>query len=133
MGRRACEQQVGVADGVQRRGAAEGAANLIAADRFANVMHDDQRRLGGIAQPQQALTQRRHRARIVFVLVVGGVQRVEHDHLGGGLMRGIEKVTQSLRRTEQMADRRACPPAGSDRRRLLRIGASPPDAQQTAA
>ena len=44
MGRRAREQQVGVAHGVQRRGAAEGAADLFAADRFAHVMHHDQRR-----------------------------------------------------------------------------------------
>ena len=33
----------------------------------------DERRFGGITQPQQALAQRRHRARIVLVLVVGGV------------------------------------------------------------
>jgi len=38
MGRRAREQQVGVADGVQRRGTAESAADLFAADRFADMM-----------------------------------------------------------------------------------------------
>src|SRR5260370_20217099 len=99
------QQQVGVADRMARRRAAESAANLVTADRFAYMMHDDQLRLGRITQPQQALTQRRHRARIVFVLVVGGVQSVEHDDLGGGLTGGVEKVTQSLRSAEQMADR----------------------------
>jgi hypothetical protein len=49
MGGRACQQQVGVADGVQRRRTAEGTADLFAADRFADVMHDDERRLGRIA------------------------------------------------------------------------------------
>src|SRR5258708_33123814 len=42
---RAREQQVGVADGVQRRRTAEGAADLFAADRFADVVHHHERRL----------------------------------------------------------------------------------------
>jgi hypothetical protein len=37
MGRRPREQQIGVADRVQCRGTAEGAADLFAADRFANI------------------------------------------------------------------------------------------------
>src|SRR5258708_38528793 len=45
---RARQQQVGVADGVQRRGTAKGTADLFTADRFANVVHDDERRLGRI-------------------------------------------------------------------------------------
>jgi hypothetical protein len=61
------------------------------------------RGLGSIAQPQEALAQRRHQTRIVFVLVVSGVQRVEHDYLGGGLTGGVEKVIQSLRCAEQIA------------------------------
>ena len=68
-------------------------------------MDDDERRLGGIAQPQQTLTQRRHRACIVLILIVSGVQRVEHDHLGGGLPGRVEKVIQALRGTEQIAAR----------------------------
>jgi hypothetical protein len=35
---------------MQRRGTAEGAADPFAADRFANVLHDDERRLGRIAE-----------------------------------------------------------------------------------
>jgi hypothetical protein len=42
---------------MQRRGTAEGAADLFAADRFTNVVHDDERRLGRIVEPQQALAQ----------------------------------------------------------------------------
>ena len=40
--------------------------------------------LRSIAQAQQALAQRRHGARIVFILIVSGVERVQHDDLGGG-------------------------------------------------
>src|SRR5437868_4026199 len=36
--RRARQQQVGITHGVERRGAAEGAADLIASDRLAHVM-----------------------------------------------------------------------------------------------
>jgi len=67
MRRRRRQEQVRVAHGVQRRGAAEGAADLIAPDRFAHVMHHDECRFGSIAQPQQALAQRRHGARIVLI------------------------------------------------------------------
>jgi hypothetical protein len=66
-------------------------------------MHDYESRFGSIAQPQQALAQGRHRTRIVFVLVVGRVQRVEHDHLGGSLTGGEEKVIESLRCAQQIA------------------------------
>jgi len=82
---------------------AKGAADLFTADRFAHVMHHDERGLGSIAQPQQALTQRRHRTGIVLILVVGGVQRVEHDHLRGDLTGGVEKVIESLRCAQQIA------------------------------
>ena len=34
---------------------------------------------------------------------MGGVQRVQHDHLGGGLTGGVEEVIQTLRRAEQIA------------------------------
>lgn len=54
------EQQVGVADGVQRRGTAEDAADLFAPDGFAHEMHDNERSFGCVAQPQQALAQGGH-------------------------------------------------------------------------
>jgi len=57
-------------------------------------MHHDERGLGSIAQTQQTLAQRRHRTGIVLVLIVSGVQRVEHDHLSGGLTGGIQKVAR---------------------------------------
>jgi hypothetical protein len=34
---------------------------------------------------------------------VSGVQRVEHDHLGGGLPGSVEKVIESLRCAQQIA------------------------------
>ena len=37
---------------MQRRRAAEGAADLVAADRFTYMMHDDQRRLGTLIWQQ---------------------------------------------------------------------------------
>src|SRR5947209_17250811 len=42
-------------------------------------------------------------ARIVFVLIVRGIERVENDDLGGGGPRGGHEVVQSLRGAEQMA------------------------------
>src|SRR6202521_1210055 len=66
-------------------------------------MHHDERRLGSIAQAQQGLAQRRHGARVVFILIVSGVKRVQDDDFGGGSLSGGEEVIQSLRRAEQMA------------------------------
>src|SRR6266478_279649 len=88
---------------MQSAGAAEGAANLVAADRFADMMHYDESGAGSVAQAQQRLAQGRHGARIVFVLIVRGVERVENNDLGGGGPRGGHKVVQALRGAEQMA------------------------------
>jgi hypothetical protein len=44
-----------------------------------------------------------HRTGIVLVLIVSGIQRIQHDHLGGGLTGGVEKVIESLRRAQQIA------------------------------
>ena len=55
---------------MQRAGAAESAANLVAADRFADMMHHHERGARSVAQAQQRLAQGRHGARIVFVLIV---------------------------------------------------------------
>ncbi len=53
--RRPGEQQVTVAYRMQGAGAAKGAADFEARDRFANMMHHDQSSLRGIAQAQQGL------------------------------------------------------------------------------
>ena len=78
------QQQVAVAHGMQGAGAAEGAADLVTADGFAHVMHHDERGARSIAQAQQALAQSGHGARVVFILIVGGVERVQDDDLGSG-------------------------------------------------
>src|SRR5208337_2078743 len=54
---RPCEQQVAVAHRMQSAGAAKGAADLVTADGFADVVHDDESSAGGIAQTQQRLAQ----------------------------------------------------------------------------
>ena len=78
------QQQITVADRVPGARAAKGAADLVAADGFADVMHDDERGAGGFAQSQQTLAQGRHGTRVVFVLIVRGVERVENNDLGRG-------------------------------------------------
>ncbi len=101
--RRSGEQQVAVTHGIQSAGTAEGAADLITADGFVHVMHHDQGGARSFAQTQQALAQSGHGAGIVFVLIVGGAQRVQDGNLGGGGTGGSEEVIQALRRTEEMA------------------------------
>jgi hypothetical protein len=81
----------------------EGAADFITANRFAYMMHHHQSGARGVAQPQQRLTQSRHRPRIVFVLIVRGIERIENNDFSGGGARGGHKVGESLRRAEQMA------------------------------
>src|SRR5260370_31164386 len=87
---------------MQRAGAAEGAANLVAADGFADMVHYNQSGPGSVAQAQQRLAESRHGAGIVFVLIVSGVERVEDDHLGGGGLGGGEEVIHSLGCAEPM-------------------------------
>ena len=100
--RRAGEQHVTVADGVQRPAAAEGAADLIAADGLAQVVNDDQGGLGYVAQPQQCLAESSHGARVIFILIVSGVERIQNNDLrGGGLGRG-QKVVEPLGAAEEM-------------------------------
>ena len=100
--RRASKPRSGPAPPVDASRCAK-ASRLFAADRFADLMDHDERRTGRIAQVQRTLAQRRHRARVVSILVVSGVQRVEHDHLSGGLPDGVKEVIQSLRRAEEIA------------------------------
>src|SRR5438876_11921333 len=47
------EQQITVAYRMQGAGAAKGAADLVTADGFADMVHDDESGAGGIAQAQQ--------------------------------------------------------------------------------
>lgn len=103
LGRRPGEKHVTVAYRMEGAGATKGAADLETRDRFADMMHHDERSFGSIAQAQQGLAQRRHGAGVVFVLIVSGVERVEDDDLGGGSLSGGEEVIHSLRCAEQMA------------------------------
>ena len=67
------------------------------------MMHHDKSGPGSVAQAQQRLAQGSHSARIVLVLIVRGVERVENDDLGGGGPRGGHEVIQALRGAERMA------------------------------
>src|SRR5262245_59200944 len=66
---------------MESAGTAERAADLVSADGLAYVMHHDERGARSLAQSRQALAERRHRARVVFILVV----RAAH---GGLAVRG---------------------------------------------
>ena len=101
LGRRPCEQDVAVAYGVQGAGPPESAADFVATDGFAHVVDYDQCCSRSIAQAQQALAQSGHGAGVVFILIVGGIQRVQDNDLCGGRLRGGEEVLQPLRCTEQ--------------------------------
>ena len=76
------EQQVTVAHSMQGAGATESTADLVTPDRLSDMVNHDQRGAGSFAQPQQTLTQRGHGTRIVFVLIMRGIQRVQNDDLG---------------------------------------------------
>ena len=66
-------------------------------------MNDDQSCLGGVTKAQQRLAERGHGARVIFVLVVGGIQRIQDDDFRfGGLGRGQE-VIESLGCVQEMA------------------------------
>src|SRR6266446_10368146 len=97
------EQQITVAHRMQSAGATKGAADLVPADGFADMVHDNESGAGGIAQAQQRLAQGGHGAGIVFILIVRGVERVENQDLSGSGSRCGNKVIQTLRGAEQMA------------------------------
>src|SRR5689334_12152329 len=100
---------------MQSTGAAEGTADLVTANGFAYVVDHDQRGAGSLAQPQQALAKGGHGAGVVFILIVGGIQRVQDDDLRGGRLRRRQEVLQSLRCAEQMSGG-----AGIDEKVLIR-------------
>src|SRR6516162_1331731 len=87
---------------MQRAGTAESAANLMPADGLADMVHHHQSGAGSIAQPQQRLAQRGHGAGIVFILIMGGIERVENNDFSLGGARGGHKMMQPLRGTEEM-------------------------------
>src|SRR5262245_16725243 len=87
---------------MESAGTAERAADLVSADGLAYVMHHDERGARSLAQSQQALAERRHRARVVFILVVRGIERVQNDDLGGRGTRRREKMLKTLRRAEKV-------------------------------
>ena len=82
LGRRAPQQQIAVADGVQGTGAAKGASDLVPSHGFAHMVDHDQGGSGALAQAEQTLAQSGHGAGVVFVLIMSGVERIEHEDLG---------------------------------------------------
>ena len=100
---------------MQCAGATKGTADLVTRDGFADMMHDDESGPRSIAQTQQRLAQSRHGTRIVFVLIVSGVKRVQDDNLGGGGLGRQEKVVHPLGCAEQMAGG-----TGIDQKMLIR-------------
>ena len=54
----------------------------MAASRLFDMVDNNQGRLGSIAQPDQSLTESGHGARIVFVLIVSRVERIDDDNIG---------------------------------------------------
>src|SRR2546428_13109963 len=87
---------------MQSAGAAESAADFITAGGFADMMHHDESGSRGIAQPEQRLTKSRQGARVVFILIMGRVERIEDDDLRFSRTCGSEEVIQAGRGTEQM-------------------------------
>src|SRR5579885_2236292 len=94
--RNRAEADAAVAEPRNETGTAERAADFIAAYGFADVVHHDQRCVRSLAQSQQALAESGHSARIVFVLVVRGIERVQNNDLGGRRPGSRQKVLQSL-------------------------------------
>src|ERR1700733_12311365 len=73
LGRRTSEQHVGVTDGMECTGPTKGAADFFSSDGLADVVHNDQSSLGGIAQTEQCLKKNGHGTRVVFILIMGRV------------------------------------------------------------
>src|SRR5258708_3918644 len=69
---------------MQRAGAAEGAADFVAANGFADMGHYHQSGPGSVAQAQQRLAESRQGAGIVFGPIVSGGERVGEATTGAG-------------------------------------------------
>ena len=102
LGRRAPQQQIAVADGVQGTGAAKGASDLVPSHGFAHMVDHDQGGSGGLAQAEQTLAQSGHGAGVVFVLIMSGVERIEHEDLGLCRPGGGKKMIQTVVSAQQM-------------------------------
>jgi hypothetical protein len=74
------------------------------ADRFSDMVDNHKGGAGSIAQPQQGLTQRCHRACIVFILIVRRIERVENNDVGGCGPCRCHEMIQPLCGTEEMSD-----------------------------
>ena len=65
-------------------GTAKGAADFFSGNGLAHVVHNDESSMGGVAQTEQRLAEGSHGAGVVFILIVSGVERIEHDDFGSG-------------------------------------------------
>jgi hypothetical protein len=59
-------------------------------------VYHDERSFGFVAQVQKGLAQGGHSPRIVFILVVCGVEGVQDDDLGSSLSCGVKEVFESF-------------------------------------
>ena len=84
-------------------GTAKGAADFVSGNGLSNMVDNDESRVRCIAQAEQCLAESRHGARIVFILIVSGVERIEHDDFGSGGAGSDYEVIETLRCTEQMS------------------------------
>src|SRR6516164_7739764 len=75
----------------------------MAARRLFEMVDNNQGRLGSITQADQSLTESGHGARIVFVLIVSGVERIDDDDIGTNGTGRLKEVIQAGCGTEHMA------------------------------
>src|SRR5207249_11761294 len=101
---------------MKSRRAAESAAQFMTARGLADMMDDDEGGPGRIAQADQGLTESRHGACVVFILVVSGIERIDDDDIGLNRTRRVQEVIQTGGGAEHMAG-----DAGIDKE--VRIGA----------
>jgi hypothetical protein len=98
---------------MQSTRAAKGAADFFAGNGFSGMVDDNQSSLSGIAQVQQCLAESRHSAGVVLILIVSGVERIEHDDFGSRSPGGEYEMMETLGCTEEMS-RGLYPPADDD-------------------
>src|SRR5579862_4563379 len=88
---------------MQGTGATKSATNLVTADRFANMMHHHKCGTRSIAQSQQRLAQCGHGPRIVLVLVVCGIERIENDDICRSRLCRRHEMVETLCGAKQVA------------------------------
>jgi hypothetical protein len=74
----------------------------MAARRLFDMVDNNERGVGIIAQPDQSLAKSRHGARVVFILIVSGVKRIDDDDVGLNGTGGLKEVIQAGRGTEHV-------------------------------